>query len=246
ESTRKHSIYPRICYAHAALQGRESTAYGGSSGAASSRVSTRAMKASRSSTVWKWTAWPDSTCSPRPARCPCATAAVACTCTTKARCTGNGWSAADWSVMGTSRYGIVGLEHHPCGQEYRVRGGGKSYGNPAISLRKFYGNPTISLRTYSHVAVGHSVWRAAATARRCRRERTPPMAETHEFHFGAFRLDLRSEQLWCGTAAVRLRPKSFAVLHYLVAHPGRVIPKDELLQAVSPHTAVRRGAPTGC
>ena len=72
------------------------------------------------------------------------------------------------------------------------------------------------------------------------------MEETHEFRFGRFRLDLHSERLWREAEAVRLRPKSFAVLHYLVAHPGRLIPKDELLQAVWPDTAVSEAALTVC
>ena len=48
------------------------------------------------------------------------------------------------------------------------------------------------------------------------------------------RLDLQGEGLWRGTEAVRLRPKSLAVLRYLVAHPGRVVSKNELLEAVWP------------
>ena len=35
-----------------------------------------------------------------------------------------------------------------------------------------------------------------------------------------------------------LPPKAFAVLHYLVTHPDRLVPKDELLDAVWPDTAV--------
>ena len=56
------------------------------------------------------------------------------------------------------------------------------------------------------------------------------MEDTHEVHFGSFRLDLASERLWRGTEAVRLRPKSFAVLRYLAEHPGRVVTKDEIMQ----------------
>src|SRR5690348_15042198 len=72
------------------------------------------------------------------------------------------------------------------------------------------------------------------------------MEGAHEVHFGRFRLDLQSERLWQGAAVIRLRPKSFAVLCYLVAHPDRVVTKDELLQAVWPNTAVSDAALTVC
>ena len=38
--------------------------------------------------------------------------------------------------------------------------------------------------------------------------------------------------------ALALPPKAFAVLHYLVTHPDRLVTKDELLDAVWPETAV--------
>src|SRR5215510_14940945 len=50
--------------------------------------------------------------------------------------------------------------------------------------------------------------------------------------FPPFRLDLEHEQLWRGTDQVPLRPKAFAVLHYLVAHAPRLVTSEELLQAV--------------
>ena len=50
--------------------------------------------------------------------------------------------------------------------------------------------------------------------------------------FGPFRMDLRDERLWHGDAAVPLTAKAFAVLRYLVAHVGRLITRDELLEAV--------------
>jgi DNA-binding winged helix-turn-helix (wHTH) protein len=67
-----------------------------------------------------------------------------------------------------------------------------------------------------------------------------------DLQFGAFRLALESEQLWCGTEVRRLRPKSFAVLRYLVQHPGRVVTKDELLEAVWPETVVTEGVLKTC
>jgi len=43
------------------------------------------------------------------------------------------------------------------------------------------------------------------------------MDGTHDLQGEALWLDLAVEWLWRGTEALRLRPKSFAVLRYLVA-----------------------------
>jgi class 3 adenylate cyclase/DNA-binding winged helix-turn-helix (wHTH) protein len=51
-------------------------------------------------------------------------------------------------------------------------------------------------------------------------------------------LDPEHACLWCEAQAVILPPKVFAVLHYLVTHLDRLVPKDELLDAVWPETAV--------
>ncbi|MGH8067870.1 MAG: winged helix-turn-helix domain-containing protein [Candidatus Entotheonellia bacterium] len=56
--------------------------------------------------------------------------------------------------------------------------------------------------------------------------------------FGPFRLDLDHACLWCEAQALPLSPKVFAVLHYLVTHPDRLVRKDELLDAVWSETAV--------
>jgi urea ABC transporter urea binding protein len=50
--------------------------------------------------------------------------------------------------------------------------------------------------------------------------------------FGPFRLDLPNETLWRGSERIPLRPKTFAVLLYLVQHPQRLITKEELLKNV--------------
>jgi DNA-binding winged helix-turn-helix (wHTH) protein len=64
------------------------------------------------------------------------------------------------------------------------------------------------------------------------------MGAEHSIVFGPFRLDLADECLWCGEEAVELRPKASAVLRYLVEHAGRLVTKEELLDAVWPETAV--------
>jgi len=56
--------------------------------------------------------------------------------------------------------------------------------------------------------------------------------------FACFCLDPDNACLWCDTEPVLLPPKIFAVLHYLVTHPDRLVRKDELLDAVWPEISV--------
>ena len=64
--------------------------------------------------------------------------------------------------------------------------------------------------------------------------------------FAPFRLDLANEQLWRGAQLLAVRPKTFAVLRYLVEHPGRLVTRDELRQAVWPETVGSERAPKQC
>lgn len=59
-------------------------------------------------------------------------------------------------------------------------------------------------------------------------------------------LDLASGELRCGQTRVRLRRKSFAVLSYLARHPGRLVTKNELLEAIWPNTYVSDGVLKVC
>src|SRR5215510_9966627 len=59
--------------------------------------------------------------------------------------------------------------------------------------------------------------------------------------FPPFRLELANEQLWRDEALVPLRPKSFAVLRYLVEHPGRLVTRQELQNAIWPGIYVSEG-----
>jgi DNA-binding winged helix-turn-helix (wHTH) protein len=70
--------------------------------------------------------------------------------------------------------------------------------------------------------------------------------ETHDVQCGAFRVDLRNECVWHGAKVLRLRPKSFAVLRFLVTHPGRLVTKVELLAAVWSENVVHEAALTIC
>ena len=57
--------------------------------------------------------------------------------------------------------------------------------------------------------------------------------------FGPFRLDPVNQCLWRGETRITLTPKVFAVLRFLVDHPGRLVTQEELLEAVWPETYVQ-------
>ena len=57
--------------------------------------------------------------------------------------------------------------------------------------------------------------------------------------FGSFRLDTSEQCLWREDVRLALTPKVFAVLRYLVDHPGRLVTQDELLEAIWPETYVQ-------
>ena len=70
------------------------------------------------------------------------------------------------------------------------------------------------------------------------------MAQADDPAAGPVWFDLEHEQLRRGDKPLHLRPKSFALLRYLVAHPGRVLSKDQLVEAVWPKTAISDGVLT--
>jgi DNA-binding winged helix-turn-helix (wHTH) protein len=59
-----------------------------------------------------------------------------------------------------------------------------------------------------------------------------------QWRFADFRLDPANACLWRGTQRMALTPKAFDVLHYLVTHADQLVPKDTLLDAVWPETAI--------
>jgi TolB-like protein/DNA-binding winged helix-turn-helix (wHTH) protein/Tfp pilus assembly protein PilF len=67
-----------------------------------------------------------------------------------------------------------------------------------------------------------------------------PMASSdgEPFGFEGFTLDLTRGCLLGGAGEIELRPKSFELLRYLVENAGRLIPKDELVDAVWPNVIV--------
>jgi len=68
------------------------------------------------------------------------------------------------------------------------------------------------------------------------------MRQEHQLVFGSFRLDPIKKKLWRGTEEVDLQPRPLAVLHYLVARPGQVVTKEELLKQVWQGTYVTKTA----
>jgi DNA-binding winged helix-turn-helix (wHTH) protein len=64
------------------------------------------------------------------------------------------------------------------------------------------------------------------------------MQAEKEILFPPFRLDMVNECVWKETEAISLTPKAFAVLRYLVGHPGQLVSKEELLNAIWPEVYV--------
>ena len=66
------------------------------------------------------------------------------------------------------------------------------------------------------------------------------------YRFGDFTLDLDVGALYRGTEEITLRPKTFAVLAYLIERHGRLVTKTELIEAVWPNTAVSENSLSQC
>jgi serine/threonine-protein kinase len=66
------------------------------------------------------------------------------------------------------------------------------------------------------------------------------------YRFGAFILDAGQRQLLLGTDEIRLRPKAFETLLYLVERHGQLVRKQELLDRVWCRTSVSEGVLTHC
>jgi len=64
------------------------------------------------------------------------------------------------------------------------------------------------------------------------------MSVTQQMMFKPFRLDPDNACLWRGGQRVSLTPKAFMVLLHLVRHPGQLVTKDALLEAVWPDAMV--------
>jgi class 3 adenylate cyclase len=72
------------------------------------------------------------------------------------------------------------------------------------------------------------------------------MEPVSTLYFGPFSLDGTDDGLWCGPEWCKLTAKAEAVLRYLVAHPGRLVRKADLLAAVWPDVHVSDWVLTTC
>jgi TolB-like protein/Flp pilus assembly protein TadD len=75
---------------------------------------------------------------------------------------------------------------------------------------------------------------------------TAVMMGAKSFRFASFTLDLDRQSLVGASGRAELRPKSFAVLRYLVEHAGRVVGKHEMIKAVWPDVIVTDESLTRC
>src|SRR5260221_4241665 len=58
--------------------------------------------------------------------------------------------------------------------------------------------------------------------------------------FDAYRIDPVNRCVWHGERRVKMTPKAFDVLHYLVDHPGRLVTHEEILEALWPRSYVNQ------
>jgi DNA-binding winged helix-turn-helix (wHTH) protein len=72
------------------------------------------------------------------------------------------------------------------------------------------------------------------------------MEQAQPLAFGPFHFDLTTERLQRGARAIPIRARARAVLRYLLAHPGRVIPREEFAQHVWAGTHVSKTALRVC
>jgi adenylate cyclase len=69
---------------------------------------------------------------------------------------------------------------------------------------------------------------------------------TDRYMIGEFTLDVSQGCLRRGDIEIALRPKSFALLEYLISHAGRLVTKDELLSKIWPDVIVTEDSLTRC
>ncbi len=75
-------------------------------------------------------------------------------------------------------------------------------------------------------------------------ERDGVQSEGTDVEFGPYRLDTKREQLWRDNRPVDIRRKTWLVLRHLIAEPGRLVSRDELLDTVWPDVEVVPAAVT--
>src|SRR5262245_45365720 len=53
-----------------------------------------------------------------------------------------------------------------------------------------------------------------------------------DYRFGPFWLDVENERVWRGDEEISLRPKTYAVLRYLLEQPSQLVTRAEILKTV--------------
>jgi DNA-binding winged helix-turn-helix (wHTH) protein/tetratricopeptide (TPR) repeat protein len=62
--------------------------------------------------------------------------------------------------------------------------------------------------------------------------------QNHQISAPPFRLDLREERLWNGDQLINLRPKTWALIRYMIERPHELLSKQQLIDTVWPDTIV--------
>ena len=68
--------------------------------------------------------------------------------------------------------------------------------------------------------------------------------DAHLLRFPPFRLDPRAGRVWRDDDPVDLRPRAWQLLRHLAEHPGQLLTRDELLDAVWSDAVVGEGSLT--
>src|SRR6185503_17928045 len=119
---------------------------------------------------------------------------------------------------------------------------GSRSGTTGFAMARPYGRggPDILRRFRNHSDIRAGVVGAARSRLQC------AMARDRSIRFGPFALDPANARLCRGDEVVPLRGKTLAVLEHLIARPGQLVTKDELLDAVWPDVHVSEDVLVGC
>jgi TolB-like protein/DNA-binding winged helix-turn-helix (wHTH) protein len=123
------------------------------------------------------------------------------------------------------------LALHPLLHDHKA---GSLFGARLIVLKEGCKTPEKVLKSARHACV--AAFRSGVSMQ-------PP---EKVFSFEGFTLDLRRGCLRGVAGEIELRPKSFEVLRYLVENAGRLVPKDEIMQAVWRNVIVGDESLTRC
>ena len=83
-----------------------------------------------------------------------------------------------------------------------------------------------------------SFWSSCFFLRKKHLTMTHSADDSKRFHFDGYTLDTAKGCLYYQNQEIHLTPKAFAVLHYLLTQPGRLVSKEQLFRAVWPDVIV--------